>query len=56
MRDKTIRPELPDISESQQTLKDFIEKRFQDNGNDGNATRQGAGDATAPSGDEGDSA
>ncbi|ABE60451.1 uroporphyrinogen-III C-methyltransferase [Chromohalobacter israelensis] len=56
MRDKTIRPELPDISESQQTLKDFIEKRFQDNGSDGNATRQGAGDATAPSGDEGDSA
>ncbi|MCT8469248.1 uroporphyrinogen-III C-methyltransferase [Chromohalobacter canadensis] len=48
LRDKTIRPELPDISESQQTLKDFIEKRFQ-NGNDdgGGEQRQN---------DEGDSA
>ncbi|WP_280567568.1 uroporphyrinogen-III C-methyltransferase [Chromohalobacter sp. 296-RDG] len=49
LRDKTIRPELPDISESQQTLKDFIEKRFQ-NGNGG-----GGGDQRQ-SGDEGDSA
>lgn len=47
LRDKTIRPELPDISESQQTLKDFIEKRFQ-NGNGGGDQRQ--------SSDEGDSA
>ncbi|MCK0715045.1 uroporphyrinogen-III C-methyltransferase [Chromohalobacter sarecensis] len=39
LRDKTIRPELPDISESQQTLKDFIEKRFQ-NGNDDGGSEQ----------------
>lgn len=48
LRDKTIRPELPDISESQQTLKDFIEKRFQNgNGDGGGEQRQN---------DEGDSA
>ncbi|SOC51025.1 uroporphyrin-3 C-methyltransferase [Chromohalobacter canadensis] len=47
LRDKTIRPELPDISESQQTLKDFIEKRFQNgNGDGGGEQRQN---------DEGDS-
>ncbi|MCK0744599.1 uroporphyrinogen-III C-methyltransferase [Chromohalobacter nigrandesensis] len=41
LRDKTIRPELPDISESQQTLKDFIEKRFQNgNGDGGSEQRQ----------------
>ncbi|MCK2043539.1 uroporphyrinogen-III C-methyltransferase [Chromohalobacter sp. TMW 2.2308] len=43
LRDKTIRPELPDISESQQTLKAFIEKRFQ-NGNDDGGGEQRQGD------------
>ncbi|MGO1343515.1 uroporphyrinogen-III C-methyltransferase, partial [Chromohalobacter japonicus] len=47
LRDKTIRPELPDISESQQTLKDFIEKRFQNGNDDGGGEQRQS--------DEGDS-
>lgn len=47
LRDKTIRPELPGISESQQTLKDFIEKRFQNGNDDGGGEQRQS--------DEGDS-
>ncbi|MDV6318607.1 uroporphyrinogen-III C-methyltransferase [Chromohalobacter sp. HP20-39] len=57
LRDKTIRPELPDISESQQVLKDFIEKRFQNgNGNGSGKQRQDDGGTAAQPGNEGDSA
>lgn len=44
LHDKTIRPELPDISASLQRLKDFIEKRLPDNGR-----------TAAPASDEGTS-
>ncbi|MCI0510044.1 uroporphyrin-3 C-methyltransferase [Chromohalobacter marismortui] len=57
LRDKTIRPELPDISKSQQALQKFMETRLQDNGgNRGEAVQQNGNGTAAKPGDEGDSA
>ncbi|WP_110674102.1 uroporphyrinogen-III C-methyltransferase [Salinicola sp. RZ23] len=44
LRDENVRPELPDISQSSQLLKQFIEKRFGNGTGSGNAN--GGGQAT----------
>ncbi len=44
LKDKAVRPELPDISGSQQALSRFIEKRFESQGNQGQASQAGQGD------------